>query len=233
MKRLVNPLQVSRFLQVYDQAALRKGVRLAIGFDFHEYVSITGSIPTKGRTYPVFRPDRSPIKSGEGYWFVGVDKSNEIVVVEAARLYDLSNTNLAEHLESLKFFYADPSKHAHPDDRCISRAPSARQITGRVAYHGDLWVRRDFRGRGMPAIMAGMMRGVSLAMWAPDFTCALAGQWSVDKRVYDTSRCEPDGSILRLAGEDIVDEDWLFWKTSEDLMSLVSVYDKSAVELPS
>lgn len=233
MKRLVNPLQVLRFIQVYDAAAIRKGVRLSIGFDFHEYVSVTGIIPTKRRTYPVFRPDRSPIKSGEGYWFVGVDKDNEIVVVEAARLYDLSNTNLAEHLESLRFFYADPSEHAHPDDRCICRAPSARQITGKVAYHGDLWVRSDFRGQGMPEIMTGMTRGVSLAMWAPDFTCAFAGQWSVDKRVYDTSRCEPDGSILRLAEEGIVDEDWLFWKTREDLMTLVSGHDKSAVELAS
>ncbi|WP_141688467.1 hypothetical protein [Bradyrhizobium paxllaeri] len=196
MKRVVNPLQVSRFLQVYDQAATRKGVKLSIGFDFHEYVSITGSIPTKGRTYPIFRPDRSPIESGEGYWLVGVDKNDEVVLVEAARLYDLSNSNLAEHLETLRFFYAEPSKHAHPDDRCICRAPNARQITGKVVYHGDIWVRTDFRGQGMPKIMTGIMRGVSLAMWAPDFTCGLAGRWSVEKRVYDVSRCEPGGSIV-------------------------------------
>ncbi|WP_063799923.1 hypothetical protein [Bradyrhizobium valentinum] len=221
MKRAVNPLQVSRFLQVYDQAAIRKGVKLSIGFDFHEYVSITGSIPTKGRTYPIFRPDRSPIKSGEGYWLVGVDKNDEVVLVEAARLYDLSNSNLAEHLETLRFFYAEPSKHAHPDDRCICRAPNARQITGKVVYHGDIWVRRDFRGQGMPKIMTGIMRGVSLAMWAPDFTCGLAGRWSVEKRVYDVSRCEPGGSILRLVAEGIVDDDWLSWTTGDELIRLV------------
>lgn len=231
MKCVFDPLQISRFLQVYDGAAIRKGIRLSIGFDFHEYVSITGRIPTKGRTYPIFRPDCSPIKLGEGYWVVGVDKNNEVVLVEAARLYDLSNTNLAEHLESLRFFYADPSKHAHPEDRCICKAPSARQITGKVVYHGDLWVRRDFRRQGLPTIMAGIARGVSIAMWAPDFTCGLAGRWSVDKHVYDTSRCEPGGSILRLVADDITDDDWLFWKTGEDLRRLVNGQDEGALAL--
>ncbi|MBM7487998.1 hypothetical protein ACVWWI_006455 [Bradyrhizobium sp. USDA 3686] len=221
MKRL-NPLQISRFLQVYDHAAIQKGVKLSIGFDFDEYVSITSGIPTKGRTYPNFRPDRSPIRPGDGYWVVGANENKEVVLVEAARLYDLPNSNLAEHLESLKFFYAQPSKHAHPDDRCICKAPIARQITGKVAYHGDLWVRKDFRGQRMVNNTAGIMRGVSLAMWAPDFTCYLAGRWSVDKRVYDASQCEPGGSILRLVAEGIVDDDWLFWKTGEDLIRSVN-----------
>lgn len=172
---------------------MQKGIKLSIGFDFHEYVSITGTIPTKERTYPTFRPDRSPIKLGEGFWVVGVDKNNEVALVGAARLYDLSHNNLAEHLQSLKFFYGDPTKHAHPQDSCICRAPSARKIIGKVVYHGDLWVRRDYRGQGLVKIMSGTLLGASLAMWAPDFTCGLAGQWSVDKRVYDVSHCEPGG----------------------------------------
>ncbi|KRR11455.1 hypothetical protein CQ10_40285 [Bradyrhizobium valentinum] len=73
----------------------------------------------------------------------------------------------------------------------------------------------------MPKIMTGIMRGVSLAMWAPDFTCGLAGRWSVEKRVYDVSRCEPGGSILRLVAEGIVDDDWLSWTTGDELIRLV------------
>lgn len=228
MKSLVNPLHVSRFIQLYDEAAVRKGIKLSIGFDFHEYVSITGATPTKGKTYPTFRPDRSPIKVGEGYWLVGVDTNNEIVLVEAARLYDLSQSNLAEHLQSLKFFYADPAKHAHPQDRCICRAPSAPQITGKVVFHGDIWVRADFRGQGITKIMAGIMRGASLAMWAPDFTCGLAGRWSVDKRVYDVAHSEPSGSVLRLVAENIEEDEWLLWTTGEELRSLIDGHDRGA-----
>lgn len=230
MTSVVDPLQVARFLHVHDAAAAQKGIKLSIGFDFHEYVSITHTLPTKRPTQPSFRPDRSPIKSGEGYWMIGVDKNNEVALVEAARLYDLSHTNFAAHLESLKAFYADPSVHAHPEDHCRCTAPTAKKITGRVAYHGDFWLRRDFRRQGMPIIMAGILRGVSFAMWTPDFVCGLAGRWTLDKGVlaqYGHAHHEPGGAILRLVNEDIVDDDLLVWLTGEELRNLVYCCDGS------
>ncbi|OSI75601.1 hypothetical protein BSZ21_04755 [Bradyrhizobium canariense] len=225
--------QASRSLRVYDEAAAQKGLTISVGFDFHEYVSITRALPTKGPTYPFFRPDRSPIKSGEGYWVTGVDKNNEVIFVEAARLYDLAGSNLAQHLESLQFFYADPAKHAHPDDRCICTAPTAKEITGKVVFHGDVWVRKDFRGRGLPKIMAGMLRRVTFAMWAPDFVCGLAGRWSVDKAIYGTRQhYEPGGSILKLAEDQLADDDWLLWLTGEELRNLVDLHNRSELKLP-
>ncbi|MGV7218876.1 hypothetical protein [Bradyrhizobium sp. UFLA05-112] len=234
MTSVFNPLQVARFLQVYDDAAAQKGIRLSIGFDFHEYVSITRATPTKGPTYPNFRPDRSPIKSGEGYWIIGVDKNNDVAVLEAARLYDLSHSNFAEHLQSLKAFYADPTIHAHPLDRCTCTAPSAKKITGKVAYHGDLWVRKDFRGQGVPKIIAGILHGVTFAMWAPDFLCSLVARWSLEKGLvarYEMLHHEPGGSILQLVEEDIVDDDWLIWLTREELRSQVERHDRAELLL--
>jgi hypothetical protein len=230
MISVVNPLEVSRFLRVYDDAAIQKGITLSIGFDFHKYVSITQTLPTKRRTYPNFRPDRSPIELGEGYWMIGVDEDNEVALVEAARLYDLSNSNFAEHLQSLKAFYADPDIHAHPQDRCTCTAPSAKKISGRVAYHGDFWLRRDFRGQGIPKIMAAVLRGVSFAMWAPDFVCGLAARWTLDKGVlaqYGHTHHEPGGSMLQLVEEDIVDDDLLVWLTGAELRSLVDRPDRT------
>ncbi|WP_407151156.1 hypothetical protein [Bradyrhizobium sp. ORS 86] len=234
MKSMVNPLNVSRFLHIYDAAAAQKGIKLSIGFDFNEYVSITRALPTKKQTYPNFRPDRSPIKSGEGYWMIGIDSNSEVVLVEAARLYDLSHSNFAEHLESLKAFYADPAKHAHPQDRCTCRAPSAKTITGKVAYHGDFWLRRDFRGQGLAKIMAGILRGASFAMWTPDFLCGLAERWLLEKGVlaqYGYAHHEPGGSILQLVEEDIADDDLLVWLTGGELRSLVDPCDRNELAL--
>lgn len=224
MKSVANPLHVSRYLQAYDGQAAQQGIKLSIGFDFHKYVSITRATPTKGRTNPSFRPDRSPINSGEGYWIIGVDQDNEVAVVEAARLYDLSNSCFADHLQSLKAFYADPSVHAHPQDRCDCIAPSAKKIAGKVAYHGDLWVRRDLRGRGMPKIMSGIARGASFGMWAPDFVCGLVSGQLVDKGVveqYGYAHLESGGAKLQLVEEGIMDDDWIHWLTGEELKGLV------------
>lgn len=230
MKRLANPLHVSRFLQVHDKAAVELGITLSIGFEFHKYVSITEAIPTKRRTYPNFRPDRSPINAGEGFWIMGIDQKHEVAAVQAARIYDLPSSNFAEHLESLKAFYADPSLHAHPQDRCTCSAPSAKKIKGKVAYHGDLWVRRDFRGQGIPRIMQGIARGVSFAMWSPDFVCGLMSRRLLDRWIvtkYGYAHYEAGGSILQLVEEDIVDEEWLNWITGDELRSLVDRHDRN------
>ncbi|MBT1517357.1 hypothetical protein KIP88_44425 [Bradyrhizobium sp. SRL28] len=234
MTSVANPLQVSRFLHLYDDAAAKKGIKLSIGFDFHEYVLITEATPTKRRTYPNFRPDRSPIKSGEGYWIIGVDQTNEIALTDAARLYDLSHSNFAEHLQSLNAFYANPAMHAHPEDRCSCTAPSAKKITGKVAYHGDLWVRKDLRGHGLAKITAGIAHGVSFAMWAPDFLCSLVARFSLDKGLvsqYEMLHDEPGGSILQLVEEDIVDDDWLIWLTGEELRGQVERHDRTELLL--
>ncbi|MCK1676808.1 hypothetical protein [Bradyrhizobium sp. 150] len=158
---------------------------------------------------------------------IGVDKNNEVALVEAARLYDLSNSNFAEHLESLKAFYADPTMHAHPQDRCTCTAPSAKTITGKVAYHGDFWLRADFRRQGMAKIMAAVLRGASFAMWAPDFVCGLAARWLLHKGVlaqYGYAHHE-SGAMLQLLEEDISDDDLLVWLTGKELRDLVARCD--------
>ncbi|MET4316172.1 hypothetical protein ABIC01_009202 [Bradyrhizobium sp. RT4b] len=222
MAHVVNPLRVSRLLHVYDEDAVQKGIRISIGFDFQDYVSITGCTPTKGRTFPNFRPDRSPINPGQGYWMMGLDQDGEVALLQAVRLYDLAHSNLGEHLQSLKAFYADPAKHAHPQDICACTAPNAYKITGKVAYAGDLWLRRDFRGQGIVKILARITRRVTFSMWAPDFTCALVERWTLDKAVYEVAHHEPGGAMLQLRNENIDEDNWLIWRTGEELRGEVN-----------
>lgn len=236
MTSVAKPMHISRCFQLYDAATTQKGIKISIGFDFHEYVSITRATPTKEPTYPNFRPDRSPFKSGEGYWIVGVDKNGEVAVLAAARLYELSDCNFAEHLQSLKAFYADPSVHAHPQDRCICIAPSAKMMTGKVAYHGDYWLRRDLRGQGMSKIMARITHGVTFALWAPDFLCGLVARWSLDKGLvgqYGYEHYERGGSILQLVEDGIADDDWLVWRTADELRGQFCRHDRSELILAS
>ncbi|MCK1475284.1 hypothetical protein IVB27_10850 [Bradyrhizobium sp. 197] len=233
MNGVVNLLQVSRFLRTYDDAAAEKGIRLSIGFDFHEYVSITQATPTKHPTQPVFRPDRSPIKLGEGYWIMGLDKKNEVAYLQAARLFNLQDSNIGEHLQSLKVFYGEPQKHAHPQDSCACTAPSAKKIRGKVAYHGDLWLRKDFRGQGMLKTIGGIGGGITLAMWNPDFLCWLAQRWTLDNSVYNPPHYEPGGALLQLVEENIAEDNWLMWMGGEELRRIVDPHDSKEPVLAS
>ncbi|MDA9535720.1 hypothetical protein ACM41_05345 [Bradyrhizobium sp. CCBAU 21362] len=53
-------------------------------------------------------------------------------------------------------------------------------MVGKVAYHGDLWLRKDFRGKGLVKVLAAITHRMTLAMWAPDFVCALVERWTLD-----------------------------------------------------
>ncbi|MET4449830.1 hypothetical protein ABIB75_008144 [Bradyrhizobium sp. GM2.2] len=225
MSEGINHLAVSRFLQLYDDAATQKGIKLSIGFDFHEYSSITRVTSTKQPTSRTFQP---PIKSGDGFWMIGVDKNNDIAVLQAVRLYELSRTSFAEHLE--KTFSDDRAIHESPHDSWTCLAPSARKMTGKVAYHGDAWVRRDYRGLGMPKVMGGIAFGVSFAMWTPDYVCGLVEPWLLDKGVvaqYAYAHHEPHG--LWLAEQSVLNEYLLIWLTGEELRSRVDRCDKGLI----
>ncbi|WP_036019631.1 hypothetical protein [Bradyrhizobium sp. WSM1743] len=220
MKSLVDLLQVSRFLRQHDDAAVQKGFRLSIGFDFQEYVSVTQVTPTKEPTTRFFQMDRSPISPGHGFWMVGLDKNNDVALLQAVRTYELSRSNLADHISNV--FRDIPAPLACPQNHWTCTAPTAKKIKGTIAYHGDLWIRKDFRGKGIPKIAAGVAFGVSFAMWAPDFMCGLVAQWVMDKGVVAQEgykHCEPGG--LRLTEQDSVNDYLLVWLTGEELKSCV------------
>lgn len=78
--------------------------------------------------------------------------------------------------------------------------------------------------------MAAVLRGASLAMWAPDFVCGLAERWLLEKGVlaqYGHAHYEHGGSILHLVEENIVDHDLLVWLTGDELRGLVADYDRN------
>lgn len=223
MTKPVNHLAVSRFLQLYDDAATQKEIKLSIGFDFHEYTSITRVIPTK---QPTTRPFQPPIKSGDGFWMIGVDQNNEVAVLQAVRLYELGRISFAEHLENT--FSDEHAIHQRSHESWTCSAPSARKMTGKVAYHGDAWVRRDYRGQGIAKIMGGIAFGVSFAMWAPDYLCGLVEPWLLDKGVvaqYAYEHYEAHG--LGLLERNVLYDYSLIWVTGEELRSRVDPCEKS------
>ncbi|WEX79306.1 hypothetical protein PYH37_006167 (plasmid) [Sinorhizobium numidicum] len=195
-----------------------------MGEDFEEYISITSRIGGKSPTFPNFRPDCSQLESGRAFWVIGEDAFGKVAHVQALRVYDLTTTDLAEHLESLKACYADPARHAGPDSSCVCRAPTARNIRGDVAYHGDLWLRDDFRGKGLARTLAGVAFGLAWAKWSSDFIYALVPPWLIQKGIadqYGYVHREAHGSVLSLPDRDVEDDDWLIWLTQRELSQLI------------
>ncbi|MCA1444439.1 hypothetical protein I6F07_30490 [Ensifer sp. IC4062] len=224
MEIFVTPLDVSRYICSFDGAARKAGIRFKMGEDFERYLEITTSIVGKSPTFPMFRPDCSRLEPGRAFWIIGEDRSGEVAHVQALRVDDLRATNLAEHLESLKACYADPKSQASSGSSCVCSASTARKITGAVVYQGDVWLRGDFRGQGLPRMFSSVAFGLAWAKWSPDFIYGLVPTWSIEKGVadlYGYLHKEAHGSILRLPDRGIEDDDWLVWLTRREVSHLI------------
>ncbi|MDL2403802.1 hypothetical protein [Rhizobium mayense] len=225
MQNKVMTLEVSKYICAADELGRRSGVHFTMGDDFEEYVRITSRLPGKSPTFPNFNPECSDLSPEKAFWIIGRDGEGRAAHVQAMRLDDLSDTSVAEHLSSLRACFADPSIKAGLGSSCICDAPSARSMTGLVAYRGDMWLREDFRGRGLMAFLGRLAFGLAWARWSPDFIYALVAGWYIEKGIAD--RCgyrhrEPHGSVLRLPSHGIDDDDWLVWLTRDDLLQMLS-----------
>ncbi|TKB89976.1 MAG: hypothetical protein E5W81_07315 [Mesorhizobium sp.] len=227
MQGNVTTFDVSKFIRAAYKLAREHGLHITMGNDFEEYVRITATLLGKSPTDPHFRPDCSELLPGKAFWIIGRDWQGRVVHVQAMRLDDLSDTTLDEHLGTLRACFADPDLKAGPGSSCNCYAPSARAITGLVAYRGDLWLREDFRGRGLLAPLSRMAFGLAWAKWSPDFIYALVAGWNIQKGVADRNgylHKEPGGAILRLPAQGICEDDWLVWLTREDLLKMISSF---------
>ncbi|MER9977821.1 hypothetical protein [Mesorhizobium sp. M0085] len=225
MQSNVTTLDVSNFICVAYKLARKSGLDITMGDDFEEYIRITDKLPGKSPTDPNFRPDCSDLLPGKAFWIIGRDRDSRVAHVQAMRLDDLTDTNLDEHLRTLKACFSDPDLKAGPGSSCNCYAPSARGIRGLVAYRGDLWLRRDFRGRGLLAFLSRIAFGLAWAKWSPDFIYALVAGWNIEKGVADRNgylHKEPHGAILRLPAQGIYEDDWLVWLTRGDILKMIS-----------
>ncbi|MBB4577679.1 hypothetical protein GGI59_006593 [Rhizobium lentis] len=220
----VTTLEISKYIATAEELARQSGLTLTMGDDFKEYIGITSRLPGKSPTYPNFHPDCSDLQPGRAFWIVGRDGEQKVAHVQAMRLDNISNTSLAEHLRSLRACFADPGLRAGVGSACSCDAPTAHSITGLVAYRGDLWLREDFRGRGLMAFLGRLAFGLAWSKWSPDFIYGLVAGWYIEKGIAD--RCgyrhrEPHGALLRLPAQGIDDDDWLVWLTRDDLLTML------------
>ncbi|TIL34628.1 hypothetical protein [Mesorhizobium sp.] len=232
MKGSVTTLDVSKFIGAAYKLARKSGLRLTMGDNFEEYVRITSKLPGKSPTDPTFRTDCSDLLPEKAFWVIGRDGEDRVAHVQAMRLYDLSNTRLDEHLRTLRAFFVDPDLNAGPGSSCSCYAPSARSITGLVAYRGDLWLREDFRGRGLLALLSRIAFGLAWTKWSPDFIYALVASWNIEKGIADRNgylHKEPHGAILRLPAHGIYEDDWLVWVCREDIQEMLSSASNTAI----
>lgn len=152
-----------------DAAARRAGVLLTIG-DFSELVALNNANRDNwGPLIPLFDPANGPLHDDYAFCLIARNEAGQAVATHAVRLFHWEGTSFTEEAESLRLFYSDAAVRKFPYETCVVTAPSAREVTGYVAYSGAAWVRPDYRGRSLALILPRLAKAYAFTRWRPDF----------------------------------------------------------------
>ena len=164
---------LGRFFLWADTAVRDRGVTLSFGSLQDLIEANKANSDTWRPLVPLFDEALGGVTPETAFVLIGRDKLGAVVATQAARIYDWPVTSLKDEADSLRMFYADPGAAFARGDSCEITAPIAERISGRVAFSGAIWYRRDFRGKDLATIMPRISRAYAFTRWNSDFTIGM------------------------------------------------------------
>lgn len=145
-----------------------RGVFLRISRDFRQFERHLASAPERSVLHEQFDPNGDMDGAKDAFWVCGFDEDGDLVHTQAAHLLDLSGSSIAEHIVGRiqNFFPQSPplvrsSVQAKP-------GPKISRISGKVVYHGEMWLRPDLRDNATATLLNRLGMLIAVREWDPD-----------------------------------------------------------------
>ncbi len=221
----IEPL--ARFILRADRLLRDSGIRLSLSTDFAELWEINAR--AKGKDWytlpPMFDQTFNELGPKNGFWLKGVNHAGETVLSHAVRLYVWADTDLRRETESLRLLYG-PTVVDLAGARGEATAASASMLTGRIAHTGALWIRSDFRNKGLARTVSPLTRALTLSRWYPEAIFGLVSRKTVEAGMaavygWPESRVERSIVFSALPGFESRLEFCLCWMTTEEVEAAV------------
>lgn len=157
---------LGRFFLIADTAARDQRLRLRLRADFEGLVELNSQHRQSWTPMsPIFDPRQSNLRIDSAFWLEAYDDDGHTVAAHAARLFDWADTNVVDEIRSLRVFYEDPAPHVAEGEHVDFDGAAVAHIKGRTVYGGALWVRPDYRRRGLTTIMPRISRAYAFTRW--------------------------------------------------------------------
>jgi len=216
-----------QYLNSVQQIAERHGMALEVSNDFEAFHAIRTAQPKRLPISPIFDHEVCDIGPDNGFWIKGTTDSGELVHLQAVRLEDLTGASLGEHLYAHRDVYAPPGVDVDLERSEYSGAPGTQRITGKVCYHGELWLKggpNGFRGHGLTAALPRLAMALAHMTWTPDFMFGLVHPLAACKGLPAREgymHLEPGGILWQRKDSDEIYDEWLVWMGHTDLQYLL------------
>ena len=170
---------LGRFFLRADQAVRERGITLAFA-DLPTVRTVNRQIQDPWwDLMPMFDCEVHEFTPNRSLALLGYNEKGEVVASQAARVYDLRETNLQAAARDMSLFYGSASRPGAAS--CDVAAPAAKEISGYVTYSGCGWYRPDYRGRLLSTILPRISRALALAIWDAQFTVSFI-DWTLVKK---------------------------------------------------
>ncbi len=218
-----------QYISIIDQIAERHGMQIEVSTDFETFREIRSAQADRPPISPIFDPQVCEINETNGFWIKGTSDTGELVHVQAVRLDHLSNVTLAEHLYQYRDIYAPPGVEVDLDHSEFGTTPSSQVISGKVCYHGELWLkggRNGFRGHGLTAALPRLALALAHITWTPDYMFGLVHPMAACKGLAAREgymHLEPGGILWQRVDRNEIYDEWLVWMSHRDLQYLMKI----------
>jgi hypothetical protein len=175
---------LGRTILATEHLALTKGVHLSFATGAELLAVNEANRDTWLPLIGVFDVRFNALDDSNAFFILGRNVSGEVVACQAARLYAWERTSFKDECEGLTMFYRDPASMKLPGEEWTVSALAAKGVSGRVAFSGAAWYRRDYRGVGLVAWLPRLSRALAKGLWDTDVTVTVMAENNVKKGVY-------------------------------------------------
>ncbi|MBT3557052.1 MAG: hypothetical protein HN644_07650 [Rhodospirillales bacterium] len=221
-------LSTVQYINSLIEVAEAKGVYLEIGTDFTTFRKTIMKEGIRTTVAPVFDPDLSDVSPANAFWIIGVNDRGDVVHTQAARMIDLSGVTLSDHLaQYLREYWFDRDRVDMAQSRvCLS--PTTSQMTGKLCYHGELWLKagRNNLGGSLTAALMRLLPAMGSLLWSPDYFLAFVTAYGASKGLMARggyTHLEQGSIFWHLKGDNGLTEDWLSWMDQQDLEHMMKI----------
>jgi len=171
---LRDPLTVVKAINTLQAHISEMGITLSCSSDFKEFAELRKQVRSD-KVSPMFDPDFNNLNELNSFCIIAKNRHGRISAFQACRL-DTVDGSLADWaMRWMTGHYLMRSELITPAPEQVAYSSVAREISGRVVYHGELWIDREFRNKDCSMYFPRLALMISLLKWQPTAIWGLIG----------------------------------------------------------
>ncbi len=219
-----NPLELSEYIERLRSYAEQQGIILSWHQDFSALQQIAAQLEDRPGVQPYFDITKSETSERNAFWLKGLNRAGEVVHIQAVRRIDLGEMTLADHLDRFRRLYTVPGFDIDLDESDVMPVRLAREITGVCCYHGEIWVRRDFRRLNLGEALPRLAVAIAQIQWQPRYMYGLIIPQLAFKGMttrYGYCHVHPSPFVWKNSSGNVVRKVWLVMMESCEFFDLI------------